>query len=104
MMKGYEARNRAPGSVAVDFAEMHPRFSCSRDPQVAALNHGILAGEGAVFGLSQIDEVIVETEQEGIDVSAVTRQSTVEDEAQKVIVMEQEEGSKEQQKESSGIK
>ena len=104
MMKEYKARYRAPGSIAVNFPEMDPRFRCSRDPHVAALNHAILAEGGAVFGLNQIDEVIVETEQEGIDVSAVTQESTVEDEEQKVIVMEQEEGSKEQQKESSEIK
>ena len=67
MMKEYEARNRTPGSVAGDFVEMDRRFKHSRDPQIAALNHSILAEDGAKFGLDHIDEVIVETELEGVD-------------------------------------
>ena len=65
-----------PGSVAVDVAEMDPRFRCSRDPQVAALRHSILADENGQFGVNQIEKV---TEQEGIDISVVTRQSTIDD-------------------------
>ena len=67
--------NRQPGSVAINVAEIDPQFRCSRDPQVAAFRHSILADENAQFGINQIEEV---TEQEGIDISAVTRQSTIE--------------------------
>ena len=51
---------------------------CSRDPHVAALRHSILVDDDidGQFGLNEIDHV---TEQEGIDVSAVTRDSTVGD-------------------------
>ena len=66
--------NRPPGSVAIDVAEIDPRFRCSRDPQVTALRHSVMADENGQFGFNHIDEV---TEQEGIDVSAVTRQSTI---------------------------
>lgn len=45
---------------------------------------------------------MVETEQEGVDVSAVPRQSTVGDDEPKVIAMQ--EGSSEQQEESRAIK
>ena len=77
--------NRPPGSVAIDVAEIDSRFGCSRDPQVAALRHSILADENGHFGFNQIDEV---TEQEGIDVSAVTRQSTIGDAGEGELVIQ----------------
>ena len=66
--------NRQPGLAAINIAEIDPRFRCYRDPHVAALNHSILADENGQFGINQIEKV---TEREGIDVSAVTRKSTI---------------------------
>ena len=68
------ARREQPGSVAIVVAEMDPRLRCSRDPQVAALRHSILTDDNEKFGMNDIEKV---TEQEGIDISAVSRQSTI---------------------------
>ena len=61
--------NRQPGSVAIHVAEIDPRFRCSQDP------HSILADENGQVEMHRVEEFEV-NEQEGIEISAVTRQST----------------------------
>ena len=86
MLKEYSAQNRVPGSVLVDFTEMDSRFRCSRDPQIAAQRHSILAEENAEFGMNHVDEV---TEKEGIDVSDVTKESPVSDSEHTMVAIEE---------------
>ena len=86
IMKEYSAQNRVPGSVVVDFTEIDPRFRCSRDPQIAAQRHSILAEENAEFGINQVDEV---TEKEGIDVSDVTKESPVSDSEYTMVAIQE---------------
>ena len=70
---------------------MDPRSRCSRDPQVAALRHSILVDHNEIFGMNHIEKV---TEQEGIDVSAVTRQSTIGNTQEGELVIQSEGGVK----------